>query len=414
VTALAIAFAALALVLGVRLVYHMLHLRELRTWLRQPSLETLPRGRGVWEDLLAEVHRYLKRRDAEEARLAYALERFRDASRALPDGIVILDSENRIEWANPTATQHFGIDARRDLGQPVINLIRQPDFLAFLRAGEFREPLRLRSPREATLEVRVIEFGEEQKLLSSRDVTAEERLDTMRRDFVANVSHELKTPVTVLSGFVETLADESFDVPPAQRRRFLALMAEQAGRMQRLIEDLLELSALESSGSAEDEQPIELRPFVERLAEEARALSTGRHRIEVSLDADARLLGSPRELHSALSNLVSNAVRYTPEGGTVRLAWRTDAEGASFSVTDTGIGIEARHIPRLTERFYRVDSGRSRDTGGTGLGLAIVKHALTRHQAVLRIASEPGRGSTFSAQFPRERVLPPGAARAAA
>jgi two-component system phosphate regulon sensor histidine kinase PhoR len=368
----------------------------------------------VWEDLLAEVHRYLKRRDAEEARLAYALERFRDASRALPDGIVILDSENRIEWANPTATQHFGIDARRDLGQPVINLIRQPDFLAFLRAGEFREPLRLRSPREATLEVRVIEFGEEQKLLSSRDVTAEERLDTMRRDFVANVSHELKTPVTVLSGFVETLADESFDVPPAQRRRFLALMAEQAGRMQRLIEDLLELSALESSGSAEDEQPIELRPFVERLAEEARALSTGRHRIEVSLDADARLLGSPRELHSALSNLVSNAVRYTPEGGTVRLAWRTDAEGASFSVTDTGIGIEARHIPRLTERFYRVDSGRSRDTGGTGLGLAIVKHALTRHQAVLRIASEPGRGSTFSAQFPRERVLPPGAARAAA
>jgi two-component system phosphate regulon sensor histidine kinase PhoR len=236
----------------------------------------------------------------------------------------------------------------------------------------------------------------------------------MRRDFVANVSHELKTPVTVLSGFVETLADESFDVPPAQRRRFLALMAEQAGRMQRLIEDLLELSALESSGSAEDEQPIELRPFVERLAEEARALSTGRHRIEVSLDADARLLGSPRELHSALSNLVSNAVRYTPEGGTVRLAWRTDAEGASFSVTDTGIGIEARHIPRLTERFYRVDSGRSRDTGGTGLGLAIVKHALTRHQAVLRIASEPGRGSTFSAQFPRERVLPPGAARAAA
>ena len=413
-TALAIALAALALVLGVRLVYHKLHVRELRAWLRQPSLDSLPRGRGVWEDLLAEVHRYLKRRDAEELRLAHALERFRDASRALPDGIVILDRENRIEWANPTATQHLGIDARRDLGQPVINLIRQPDFLAFLRAGDFHEPLRLRSAREATLELRVIEFGEEQKLLNSRDVTAQERLDTMRRDFVANVSHELKTPVTVLSGFVETLADESFDVPPAQRRRFLALMAEQAGRMQHLIEDLLELSALESATPAEDEQPIELRPFIERLAEEARALSSGRHRIEASLDADASVLGSPRELHSAFSNLVSNAVRYTPDGGTVRLAWRADADGATFSVADTGIGIEARHLPRLTERFYRVDSGRSRDTGGTGLGLAIVKHALTRHQAVLRIASEPGRGSTFSAHFPLERILPPGAARAAA
>jgi len=414
VTALAIVAAAVALVLGIRLFYHVRHLRQVRAWLRQPSLDTLPRGSGVWEDLLAEVHRYLKRRDAEEVRLAHALERFRDASRALPDGIVILDRESRIEWANPTAARHFGIDARRDLGQPVINMIRHPDFIAFLRGGDFREVLRLRAAREATLEVRIIEFGEEQKLLSSRDVTAEERLDTMRRDFVANVSHELKTPVTVLSGFVETLADESFDMPAAQRRRFLALMAEQASRMQRLIEDLLELSALESSTTVEDEQPIDLRPFVERLAEEARALSAGRHRIDSSLDSDGQLLGSPRELHSALSNLVSNAVRYTPEGGTVRLVWRTEADGGSFSVSDTGIGIEARHIPRLTERFYRVDSGRSRDTGGTGLGLAIVKHALTRHQAQLRITSEPGRGSTFSAHFPRERILLPGAARAAA
>jgi two-component system phosphate regulon sensor histidine kinase PhoR len=272
----------------------------------------------------------------------------------------------------------------------------------------------LRAARDTLLELRVIEFGEDQKLLNSRDVTAAERLEIVRRDFVANVSHELKTPVTVLSGFVETLADESFELPAAQRQRFLALMAEQAKRMQRLIEDLLALSALESSVSAADEQPIDVRSFVERLAEEARALSAGRHRVEATVAADCQLLGSPKELHSAFSNLVSNAVRYTPEGGTVRLVWRAGDEGAVFTVSDTGIGIEPRHIPRLTERFYRVDSGRSRDSGGTGLGLAIVKHALTRHQAVLRIASEPGRGSSFSAVFPPGRILPSSRAEAAA
>jgi two-component system phosphate regulon sensor histidine kinase PhoR len=293
-------------------------------------------------------------------------------------------------------------------------MIRHPGFVAYLRTGDFGEPLMLRAARDTLLELRVIEFGEDQKLLNSRDVTAAERLEIVRRDFVANVSHELKTPVTVLSGFVETLADESFELPAAQRRRFLALMAEQAKRMQRLIEDLLVLSALESSVSAADEQPIDVRSFVERLAEEARALSGGRHRVEAAFDADYQLLGSPKELHSAFSNLVSNAVRYTPEGGTVRLAWQAGDDGAVFTVSDTGIGIEPRHIPRLTERFYRVDSGRSRDTGGTGLGLAIVKHALTRHQAVLRITSEPGRGSSFSAVFPPGRILRSSRAEAAA
>jgi len=326
---------------------------------------------------------------------------------------VILDREHRIEWANPTAAHHFGIDARRDLGQPVVNLIRQPDFVTFLGAGDFSHPLALRA-RDTTLSVRVIEFGDEQKLLNSRDVTAEERIDTIRRDFVANVSHELKTPVTVLSGFVETLSDESFAMSPAQRGRYLAMMAEQAKRMHRLVEDLLMLSALESSAAPAEERPIELLPFVEGLADEARALSGGRHRVESEVESDGRLLGSAAELHSALSNLVSNAVRYTPDGGSVRLAWRVVDGSGVFSVSDSGIGIEARHIPRLTERFYRVDSGRSRETGGTGLGLAIVKHALTRHQAVLDVVSQPGRGSTFSAVFPPGRVLPSGEKKEAA
>jgi two-component system phosphate regulon sensor histidine kinase PhoR len=327
--------------------------------------------------------------------------------------VVILDRENRIEWANPTAAHHLGIDARRDLGQPVVNLVRHPHFVTYLDAGDFREPLVLRA-RDTTLSLRVIEFGDDQKLLNSRDVTADERIDTMRRDFVANVSHELKTPVTVLSGFVETLSDESFPMAQAQRGRYLAMMAEQTRRIERLVEDLLTLSTLESSAAPADERPIEMGTFVERLAEEARALSAGRHRIESAAHDECRLLGSATELHSAFSNLISNAVRYTPEGGEVRLAWRLTDEGGVFSVSDSGIGIEARHIPRLTERFYRVDSGRSRATGGTGLGLAIVKHALTRHQAVLDVVSEPGRGSTFSAVFPPGRVLPPGERKEAA
>jgi len=406
---LELALAAIAALLALRLFYHARHIAALRRWLREPALERLPRGRGVWEELLAELHRYLRLRDADSAEVGRALTRFRAAARALPDGVVILDRDNRIEWSNPTAALHFGIDARRDAGQAIVNLIRHPDFVAYLRGGDFGEPVLLRSGfKDAVLSLRVIEFGEDRKLLNSRDVTAEERLDTMRRDFVANVSHELKTPVTVLSGFVETLADESFDLSSSQRRRFLGMMADQGKRMQRLIEDLLTLSALESDTSPSDEQPIEVRAFVEHLADEARALSAGRHTIAAQIEGDCRLLGSAKELQSALSNLVSNAIRYTATGGSVTLAWRLEDGRGEFSVADTGIGIEARHIPRLTERFYRVDTGRSRETGGTGLGLAIVKHALTRHQAVLDVTSEPGRGSIFKAIFPAGRILPAG------
>jgi len=404
-----------AAVLALALLFHTVQIAALLRWLRRPARDALPPGRGLWEEAFATLHRHLKDRDEERERLRAALARFRDAGRALPDGVVILDREYHIEWANPTAARHFSIDARRDLGRPVTNFLRHPDFVAWLEAGDFREPLVLRGVRgETVLLVRLIEFGDEQKLLNSRDITAQEKLETMRRDFVANVSHELKTPITVLAGFVETLADAKIEMSAAQRRRYLALMAEQAGRMQQLIEDLLTLSALESSPAPADEQAIDMRAFVGQLAEEARALSAGRHNVAVDVDAQSRLVGSARELHSAFSNLVSNAVRYTPEGGTVTLSWRLDGTRGVFAVADTGIGVETRHIPRLTERFYRVDQGRSRDSGGTGLGLAIVKHVLTRHQASLEVESEFGKGSTFRAEFPAARVAPGGPARAAA
>jgi two-component system phosphate regulon sensor histidine kinase PhoR len=408
-------WAAVAVVLALRAAYHARQLGALFRWLRRPALETLPAGSGVWEEMLAGLHRHLKGRGEEQARLAEALERFRAAGRALPDGVVILDRELRMEWCNPTAERHFGIDARRDLGQPVTHFVRHPDFVAYMEKGEYGEPVTLRLPRsDSVLQLRLIEFGEERKLLSSRDVTTEERLDTMRRDFVANVSHELKTPVTVLAGFVETLGDPAIEMSGPQRKRYLGLMAEQARRMQRLIEDLLTLSALEASAAPEEERPIEVGPLVAQLAEEARALSGGRHKLVVRVERDCRLTGSEKELHSAFSNLVSNAVRYTPEGGTVTLFWALESGRGVFGVQDTGIGVEPRHIPRLTERFYRVDQGRSRETGGTGLGLAIVKHVLTRHQAGLEVHSELGKGSVFRAVFPAQRISPQDPARAAA
>jgi two-component system phosphate regulon sensor histidine kinase PhoR len=322
---------------------------------------------------------------------------------ALPDGLVLLDSANRIEWHNRTAEAQLQLEGRADLGQNIGNLVREPEFIEYLQEpGE--EPVRIAPRPGVALSLQLIPFGQSQKLLLTRDVTQAERVDTMRRDFVANVSHELRTPLTVLVGFLETIRELKLD---AQRQRdYLGMMQEQAGRMQRIIEDLLTLSSLDSAPPASDETRVAVRPLIERLCHDAEALSGGKHKIRTVLEGQSDLLGAEAELASAFGNLVSNAIRYTPAGGTVTLAWREAADGARFSVEDTGIGIEPEHIPRLTERFYRVDRSRSRETGGTGLGLAIAKHALARHDATLEIASEPGRGSRFSARFPARRLSP--------
>jgi two-component system phosphate regulon sensor histidine kinase PhoR len=251
--------------------------------------------------------------------------------------------------------------------------------------------------------LQLVPYGEAQKLLLSRDVTQAERVETLRRDFVANVSHELRTPLTVLVGFLETVRELKLD--PQRTRDYLGMMQEQAARMQRVIEDLLTLSQLESAPPPSAER-VRMGPFLERLRSDAEALSAGRHRIVVDGLPAMDVLGSESELASAFGNLVTNAIRYTPRGGEVRLVWRDETEGSSFSVRDTGVGIAAEHLPRLTERFYRVDRGRSRETGGTGLGLAIVKHAAARHQALLEIESEPGKGSRFTLRFPGRRTVP--------
>jgi len=299
---------------------------------------------------------------------------------------------------------HFDIDGDADARQPITNLVRQPEFVSYVLARDFSAPLELATARGdgMVLSVQLVPYEDSSWLLLSRDVTQATRLEAVRRDFVANVSHELRTPLTVLVGFLETLRDPGHDL--GQSGRYLELMDEQARRMQRILDDLLALSTLESAPEPPGDERVSMDGVLQRVRIEVEALSAGNHRVRLDATPGYDLLGSEPELVSAFANLASNAVRYTPAGGEIRLEWRAGPDGATFAVEDSGIGIEPEHIPRLTERFYRVDRGRSRATGGTGLGLAIVKHALARHQATLQIKSEPGKGSRFSARFPARRL----------
>jgi two-component system phosphate regulon sensor histidine kinase PhoR len=402
------ALAAVTAGLLILVLTHYRHIALLQRWLRNPVPEAAPHGWGEWDHVFADLYRLLRLQRQSESELTATLEEFRLAGAAMPDGMVILDAHDRIEWCNPVAENHFGLDRQRDTGQGITNLVRQPQFIEYLQAQNYSEPLvqRLSRGADIILSVQLVPYGNRQKLVISRDVTDLDRVETMRRDFIANVSHELRTPLTVLGGFLETIMDvEASDAELL--RRSLPLMREQTLRMQRLVEDLLTLSRLESSHNPPREEAVNVPDLVRALYHDALALSGGRHRVALDLATDSWLTGSEEELRSAFSNLVSNAVRYTPDGGEVTIAWSRRGAEAVFSVRDTGIGVASQHLPRLTERFYRVDRSRSRETGGTGLGLAIVKHVLSRHQARLEIASEPGRGSTFSAAFTTERLTAP-------
>lgn len=402
------AIALLAGLLGL-VGYHAACLQRLANWSEGDDEPAIPPVRGVWGPVFQRLARRARAADEERLRLADVLDRFRDASHAMPDGIIYLSERDTIEWLNQRAEEHFGLDHLHDVGVALAGLVRSPDLARHLETGESGEPLVIPSPRRPALKLQIelIPFGNGQKMLISRDISQLEKLETMRRDFIANVSHELRTPLTVVSGFVETVMDGLDDLEREDVRRFLQMALEQSTRMQRLIEDLLALSALETGAPAPTEERVDVHALVRKVAEEATLLSAGRHSVELDLDARDEgdlILGSEKELHSAFANLASNAVRYTPSGGRIRIVWKRSASGAEFAVEDNGIGIDPAHIGRLTERFFRVDRGRSRETGGTGLGLAIVKHIASRHQAVLSIESEPGRGSRFSIVFPGSRL----------
>lgn len=385
---------------------HLYWLHRLNQWLAKPVLNQIPEGAGVWEDVFASLYQEHRRHSRNQTQLSTALGRFRHAASALPDGVVVLDSENEIEWCNPSAEIQLGLNNKQDQNQPITYLVRHGDFVNYVQEQNYAEPIKLKSWRndEITLEIVLIPFGVNQKLLISRDVTQLEKIESMRRDFIANVSHELRTPLTVVGGFVETLLDMDGAIPESTRSYF-NMMQDQTSRMRRLIEDLLTLSHIESNVQPPEDTNIEMSGLLNMLLNDANGLSQGKHQISIDSDSELNLLGALEELQSALGNLVSNAVRYTPAGGHIQISWKLRNDQAVFSVSDDGIGIEQQHIDRLTERFYRVDRGRSRETGGTGLGLSIVKHILTRHQARLEITSELGKGSTFSVVFPKARIV---------
>ena len=381
-------------------------LYQLHHWFKAPVLQEIPEGFGLWEDIFSALLKYERSNNRKTTELHSALERFNTVANAIPDGLVILSATNEIEWCTAHAESQLGLNLITDKNLPIVNLVRNSNFIAYLYNGIYGEPFKLKDSRnaEAILEIWLIPLASKQKLLISRDITQLEKVDAMRRDFIANVSHELRTPLTVVGGFIETLSDMEGAIPD-NIRNYFGMMQDQTTRMRRLIEDLLTLSHIESNTQPPEDRPIEMVALVNMLLNDARALSQGKHKISAETAPQLDLIGAVDELQSALGNLVSNAIRYTPEGGEIHISWQLRNKQAVFSVTDNGIGIEQQHIDRLTERFYRVDRSRSRETGGTGLGLSIVKHILTRHQARLEITSELGVGSTFSAIFPAARIL---------
>lgn len=404
--------AALTIFVGgllILLLHHIYNLSLLFHWLRDPRPETVPRGSGSWEYVFSYVIRLLKLQRTSELGLSKALDRFQLAVAAFPDAVVMLDDNDEIAWCNPRAETYFSLRAKRDQGAQITYILRQPRFSAYLQSRNSSDPLTLRlagEQGERVVLIQLVPYGDSQKLLLGRDITRLDRLETTRRDFIADVSHELRTPLTVVHGYLETLR-EAPTIDPDFLASSVKLMSEQTVRMNRLIEDLLTLSRLENPRDTPVEEDVNIPQLIQSLLQEAQALSGSRHKIHAEVNTHEWLEGSGNEIRSAFANLVSNAVRYTPAGGTIDLIWESRGGKPAFSVRDTGIGIEPVHLARLTERFYRVDKGRSRESGGTGLGLAIVKYVANRHQARLEIASRPGSGSTFSITFPLTRVVAP-------
>ncbi|MGJ7915440.1 phosphate regulon sensor histidine kinase PhoR [Massilia sp. LXY-6] len=379
------------------LVVQLAYLHQLGEWLIHPHSSRLPDGWGAWADVFARLYRLRRDDERNQHELAEWLARFRQAMHLLPEGVAIMDDVLFLEWCNPAAERHLGLTLEKDKGRRVTNLIRHPEFIDYIILGRYGQPLTL-AFRGRKLVVQIIPFENRRQILVTHDATETERIEAMRRDFIANASHELRTPLTVIVGFLEiAMADPGMD--EKTRIAHLKLMTEQAQRMQRLIEDMLTLSRLESDEYPLRRERVDVKTLVEQVALEARALSNGRHSIEVTVDGPD-VMGNLDELRSAFGNLAINAVRYTPEGGSIKLAWERGANDLRFSVADTGIGIDEQHLSRLTERFYRVDKSRSRETQGTGLGLAIAKHVLLRHGGKLVIASEAGQGSVFTAVLP--------------
>ncbi len=401
---------AWALVVGLAayLGWTLWQLLRLQEWLqRKQADEPPPDGHGLWGEVFDSIYHLQRRDQRARGRLQAVIDRVQESTAALRDAIIMLDSDGNLEWWNIAAEQLLGLKTPQDSGQAISNLVRHPRFKEYFAEENYSEPLELPSPinERMRLQIQITLYGNREHLMLVRDVTRVHQLEQMRKDFVANVSHELRTPLTVITGYLETLADNVEGVNPRWLRP-LQQMQQQAERMQNLLNDLLLLAKLEATDYPSDSLPIQLEPLLTSIRNDAIALSANRqHQISLEVEPGLSLRGSEAELRSAFSNLAFNAVKYSPDGSSVCIrAWQ-DAQGIHVAVQDSGIGIEARHIPRLTERFYRVDASRASSTGGTGLGLAIVKHVLLRHRGNLAISSSLGHGSLFSCHFPSHAGL---------
>jgi len=381
-------------------IWNLYNLNRLSRWLANPSKQ-IPEVIGIWDEVYYQLYQLYKRQRRSRKKLTSILNRFKKSTQALPYATIILNKLNEIEWFNPAASQMFSLHTNIDIGQRIDNLIRQPKFAKYLVKKDFSEPLQLLINQKKII-LSITPYGDGQYLISARDITSRSQLDDMRRDFISNASHELRTPLTVMSGYIEFLqhkTDEITKVP-------LDKVQQQIERMNNIIEELIELARLESSTAVDLSVKVNIKTLLNQVYDEALSLDKDKHHIELIMEQDQDINpvlymhGSHEELRIAFSNLLTNAIRYTPEGGKIKLFSNADDNSLSIGVQDSGIGIDYQHIPRLTERFYRVDEGRSREVGGTGLGLAIVKHVLDRHNASLHIQSVAGRGSTFRCDFP--------------
>jgi len=390
----------------VYLIQHLYHLNRLDQWLQGKRSGIPESSHGAWSDIYYNLYRLQQRNRRRKKSLASMVKRFRQSTNALPDAAVVLDAEGNIENWNKKAAELLKLKKPQDIQHPISNYLRHPQFIQYLNRGDFDESLQITSPfdDQIHLSLTIVPYGNHQQLLMVKDVTRMHALEQMRQDFIANVSHELRTPLTVISGYLEALQDEDDEWIDANRNLFNS-MSQQTMRMQNIVTDLLLLSRLETEQGEHLKQYVDAPAMLGMIAEDANMLSNGQHKIDMDVDQTLCLNANREEIVSAFSNLIYNAVKYTPAGGEINVRWYADEKGAHFEVSDTGNGIAPHHIPRLTERFYRVDVGRSRESGGTGLGLAIVKHVLNRHHARMRVDSKLGKGSCFHCTFPQKLIL---------
>ena len=398
-------WAGLAIALALHLTWVLANLFRLEWWLRHRSFADAPDVGGVWGEIIAQIVRLHRRKRFHKQRFVQLMRQLQRSTAALPNGVVILNAQREIVWFNRMAARLLNLRRTADLGMRIENLLREPEFVRYLAGQDYSNPVVIRptTAEDCYLSMQVAPYGDGQLLLLVSDVSRQMRLEAVRRDFVANASHELRSPLTVISGYLETLGQDP--VLDADLQGPVAEMRRQAERMTAIIRDLLELSRLEESDEVVGGEPIDIAALLALLRKDVLARPAHPRDVRVRVDSQARLMGDEPEIHSAFSNLVDNAAKYTAVDGSIEMRWWVDEDGGHFAVSDTGMGIPPEHIPRLTERFYRVDAGRSRSTGGSGLGLAIVKHVLQRHGATLEVQSTLGAGSTFTCHFPAERVV---------